>query len=172
MARVQVGYDPRAEALQTTAAPNIATEQARFDPRASSAFQLAEALGKAQPVIDQFNQDYERKKAQDALLQNMKVESYKEQFQRDNKDGAVTAAQVKEKFPETVPVVAARVAESIGLDFGRTLQRAGLHFDCTRSTFVDRSIVCEPRQAGRCFFHSSRVHNHHRGWFTVRSVVP
>lgn len=119
MARVQVGYDPRAEALQTTAAPNIATEQARFDPRASSAFQLAEALGKAQPVIDQFNQDYERKKAQDALLQNMKVESYKEQFQRDNKDGAVTAAQVKEKFPETVPVVAARVAESIGLGFGR-----------------------------------------------------
>lgn len=119
MARVQVGYDPRAEALQTTAAPNIATEQARFDPRASSAFQLAEALGKAQPVLDQFNQDYERKKAQDALLQNMKVESYKEQFQRDNKDGAVTAAQVKEKFPETVPVVAARVAESIGLDFGR-----------------------------------------------------
>jgi hypothetical protein len=119
MARVQVGYNPRAEALQTTAAPNIATEQARFDPRSSSAFQLAEALGKAQPVLDQFNQDYERKKAQDALLQNMKIESYKEQFQRDNKDGAVTAAQVKEKFPETVPVVAARVAESIGLDFGR-----------------------------------------------------
>lgn len=119
MARVQVGYDPRAEALQTTAAPNIATEQARFDPRASSAFQLAEALGKAQPVIDQFNQDYERKKAQDAILQNMKVDAYKEQFQRDNKDGAVTAAQVKEKFPEAVPVVAARVAESLGLDFGR-----------------------------------------------------
>ena len=119
MARVQVGYDPRAEALQTTAAPNIATEQARFDPRASSAFQLAEALGKAQPVIDQFNQDYERKKAQDALLQNMKVDAYKEQFQRDNTSGAVTAAQVKEKFPEVVPVVAARVAESVGLDFGR-----------------------------------------------------
>ena len=119
MARVQVGYDPRAEALQTTAAPNIATEQARFDPRASSAFQLAEALGRAQPVLDQFNQDYERKKAQDAILQNMKVESYKEQFQRDNAGGAVTAAQVKEKFPETVPVVAARVAESIGLDYGK-----------------------------------------------------
>lgn len=119
MARVQVGYDPRAEALKTTAAPNIATEQARFDPRASSAFQLAEALGKAQPVIDQFNQDYERKKAQDAILQNMKVESYREQFQRDNASGAVTAAQVKEKFPEVVPVVAARVAESVGLEFGR-----------------------------------------------------
>ena len=119
MARVQVGYDPRAEALQTTAAPNIATEQARFDPRSSSAFQLAEALGKAQPIIDQFNQDYERKKAQETILQNMKIDTYKEQFQRDNASGAVTAAQVKEKFPEVVPVVAARVAESIGLDYGR-----------------------------------------------------
>jgi hypothetical protein len=119
MARVQVGYSPRAEALQTTAAPNIATEQARFDPRASSAFQLAEALGKAQPVLDQFNQDYERKKAQEALLQNMKIDTYKEQFQRDNASGAVTAAQVKEKFPEVVPVVAARVAESLGLDHGK-----------------------------------------------------
>lgn len=119
MARVQVGYDPRAAALQTTAAPNIATEQARFDPRSSSAFQLAEALGKAQPVIDQFNQDYERKKAQDALLQNMKVDAYKEQFQRDNQSGAVTDAQVKATFPEVVPVVAARVAESLGLDYGK-----------------------------------------------------
>ena len=45
MARVQVGYDPRAEALQTTAAPDQHSIQARFDPRASSAFQLAEALG-------------------------------------------------------------------------------------------------------------------------------
>ena len=119
MARVQVGYSPRAEALQTTAAPNIATEQARFDPRASSAFQLAEALGKAQPVLDQFNQDYERKKAQEALLQEMKIGSYKEQFARDKVSGAVTAAQVKEKFPELVPVVAARVAESLGIDHGR-----------------------------------------------------
>ena len=119
MPRVQVGYDPRAEALQTTASPNIATEQAKFDPRASSAFQLAEALGKAQPILDQFNQDYERKKAQDALLQNMKVDAYKEQFQRDYQGGAVTAAQVKERFPETVDVVAARIAESIGTDFGK-----------------------------------------------------
>lgn len=45
MARVQVGYDPRAEALQTTAAPNIQAVKASYDPRSSSAFQLAEALG-------------------------------------------------------------------------------------------------------------------------------
>ena len=119
MPRVQAGYDPRAEALQTTASPSVVTEQARFDPRSSSAFQLAEALGKAQPVIDQFNQDYERRKAQETLLQSMKVESYKEQFMRDNQGGAVTATQVGERFPETVPVVRARVAESIGSENGK-----------------------------------------------------
>jgi hypothetical protein len=116
MARVQVGYDPRAEALQTTAQPNVQTEQAGFDPRSSKAFQLAEALGKAQPILDQFNQDYERKKLQDQL---MKVDAYKEKFNQDYQGGAVTAAQVKERFPDTVPVVAARVAESIGLDHGK-----------------------------------------------------
>lgn len=116
MARVQVGYDPRAEALQTTAQPNVQTEQAGYDPRSSKAFQLAEALGKAQPILDQFNQDYERKKLQDQL---MKVDAYKEKFNQDYQGGAVTAAQVKERFPDTVPVVAARVAESIGLDHGK-----------------------------------------------------
>ncbi len=116
MARVQVGYDPRPEGLQTTAQPNVATEQARFDPRASTAFQLAEALGKAQPVLDRFQEDYNRKKLQDQLL---KEGAYKEQFMQDYQGGAVTAAQVKERFPETVPIVAARVAESIGLDQGR-----------------------------------------------------
>jgi len=116
MARVQVGYDPRAEALQTTAQPNVQTEQAGYDPRSSKAFQLAEALGKAQPILDQFNQDYERKKLQEQL---MKVDAYKEKFNQDYQGGAVTAAQVKERFPDTVPVVAARVAESIGLDHGK-----------------------------------------------------
>lgn len=119
MPRVQAGYDPRAEALQTTAAPNIQTEQARLDPRASAAFQLAEAVGKAQPIIDQFNQDYERKKAQETILQNMKIDSYKAQFQKDAQDGPVTAAQVGERFPETVPVVRARIAEGIGSEQGQ-----------------------------------------------------
>jgi hypothetical protein len=58
MPRVQVGYDPRAEALQTIAAPNIHTEQARFDPNASKAYQLAAALGSqsVQQGLDQISQ--------------------------------------------------------------------------------------------------------------------
>jgi len=119
MPRVQAGYDPRPEGLQTTASPSAVTEQARFDPRASSAYQLAEALGKAQPVIDQFNQDYERRKAQETILQNMKIDSYKTQFQRDAQEGPVSAAQIGERFPETVPVVRARIAEGIGSEQGR-----------------------------------------------------
>ena len=51
MARVQVGYNPGAEALQTRAQPNVQTEQARFDPRANRGFQLAEALGA--PAVQQ-----------------------------------------------------------------------------------------------------------------------
>lgn len=116
MARVQVGYDPRPEGLQTTAAPNIQTEQVRFDPRASTAFQLAEALGKAQPVLDQFNQDYERRKLQEQIL---KIDSYKAQF-ADSADG-VSAAQVGQKLPETVPVVRARIAEGLGREHGNKL---------------------------------------------------
>ncbi len=66
MPRVDPGYDPRPEGVQVTASPNIATEQARFDPRGSSAFRLAEALGAAGPEIDKVAlrvQDSEREAA-------------------------------------------------------------------------------------------------------------
>lgn len=58
MPRVEVGYNPGAEALQTTAAPNIQTIQARNDPNASSAFQLAAALGA--PAVHQQLQQLQR----------------------------------------------------------------------------------------------------------------
>lgn len=118
MPRVQEGYDPRAEALQTTAAPIVKTEMVRFDPNASSAFQLAAALGKAQPVIDKFKEDYDRQKLQDQIL---KIDAYKAQFQKDGTTGPVTAAQVGERFPETVPVIRARIAEGIGAEQGKKL---------------------------------------------------
>lgn len=66
MSRVDPGYAPRPEGVQVTASPNIATEQARFDPRGSSAFRLAEALGAAGPEIDRVSarvQDSEREAA-------------------------------------------------------------------------------------------------------------
>ena len=44
MPRVQVGYNPGAEALQTTAAPNIQTQMVANDPNSLKAVQLAEAV--------------------------------------------------------------------------------------------------------------------------------
>lgn len=66
MSRVDLGYAPRPEGVQVTASPNISTEQARFDPRLSAAFRLAEALGAAGPEIDKVAarvQDSEREAA-------------------------------------------------------------------------------------------------------------
>lgn len=74
--RVDPGYAPRPEGVQVTASPNIATEQARFDPRGSSAFRLAEALGAAGPEIDKIAsrmQDSEREAAR-AYANSMTVD--------------------------------------------------------------------------------------------------
>ena len=76
MPRVDPGYAPRPEGVQVTASPNIATEQARFDPRGSSAFRLAEALGAAGPEIDKIAsrvQDSEREAAR-AYANSMTVD--------------------------------------------------------------------------------------------------
>lgn len=116
MPRVQVGYDPRAEALQTTAAPNIQTEQARFDPNASKAYQLAAALGKAQPIIDKFTAEYEHRKQQEELL---KVPAFIAKAQSELGDGTVQAAQDNKIAPSSSSVVNARVNDGLGAEWGR-----------------------------------------------------
>lgn len=123
MARVQVGYDPRAEALQTTAAPDVKTVQAQFDPRGNSAFRLAEALGKAEPVLRQFNEDQERKKITEQLL---KKEAYIQRFRQDQQGGDITAVQIGQKFPEMVPAVRAQVTQAIGERDGETFVKPHL----------------------------------------------
>jgi hypothetical protein len=116
MPRVQVGYAPDPAGLQVTAQPNIATEQARLDPGADKAFQLANALGVARPSIEEFNRQWEAGRQQEQLL---KEHSYREIFRQNNESGEVSAAQARKISPELVPVVAARVAEGIGLEDGR-----------------------------------------------------
>lgn len=120
MPRVQVGYNPGAEALQTTASPNIQAVKAQYDPRSSSAFQLAEALGKAQPVLDKFNDTYDRNRALEQQSQMLKLDSYKNQIVTDNQ-GPVSEAQVGARFPDTVPVVRMRIAEGAGAEQGKKL---------------------------------------------------
>lgn len=65
MARVQVTSNLGAEALRTIAAPKMQAVQVVADPRSSSAFQLAEALGA--PSVQQGLADLE--KQQDALAE-------------------------------------------------------------------------------------------------------
>ena len=100
-----------------TASPNIQTERARFDPE-DSANALLKALGSqsTQRELENFNRVYQEKKLQE---QSAKFDWYVDQFQKDHADGAVSQAQVKGRFPETVPIISARIAEAIGQSQGK-----------------------------------------------------
>lgn len=118
MANLQAGYDPGAEALRPTVTPNFQMVQPQStESRLSQnkAFQLADALGSANATLQKYNEKIEAEKADQ---QARKIPWYVEQFKKDNVSGAVTQAQVRERFPETVPVIAARIAESMGNDAG------------------------------------------------------
>lgn len=105
-------YNPGVEAVAQTATPNVQTEVARVDPT-TGAQSLMMALGTqgTQQQLAAFNEAYEQRRLQE---QSMKVDAYAQQFMQDHQEGAVSQAQLKQKFPEMVPVIAARVAESIG----------------------------------------------------------
>lgn len=116
MARSEVQYDGQGERLSTAMAPTVSAPTARFDPRGNKVTALAEAFGAAGPDLERLAKDREQKAIQEQAL---KIDAYKEQFLQDHSGGAVSAAQVKQRFPETVPIIAARVAESIGQDYGK-----------------------------------------------------
>jgi hypothetical protein len=116
MARVQVNDLSQPEKLQVVAQPNVATIRTPDAPTTNSALQLADALGVTSQSLNRFNAEHEERKTQQQLS---KVEWYAAQFRKDGSTGAVSEAQVKERFPETVPLIAARISESIGLKEGR-----------------------------------------------------
>ena len=105
-------FNPGQEAASVTASPNLQAVQARYDPN-GSANRLITALGadSTQRSLEEFQQMYKQKQLQD---QTLKIDSYTQQFMDDHQGGAVSQAQLKGRFPEMVPVIAARVAESIG----------------------------------------------------------
>lgn len=114
MARQEIGYDPSTEVLRPTVSPNYQMVQPQsVESRLSGnrGFQLADALGSASATLLKWNEQYEARKADE---QSRKIPAYVEQFKKDWDGGAVSQAQVRERFPETVPVIAARVAESMG----------------------------------------------------------
>lgn len=111
-------FNPGIEPVAQTGAPNVQTEVARNGDNATTgAGALMQALGTqgTQQALAQFNEMYEQRRLQE---QTAKVGAYTQQFMQDHQDGAVSQAQLKQKFPEMVPVIAARVAESIGKQRG------------------------------------------------------
>jgi hypothetical protein len=110
----------------------------------NKAFQLADALGSANATLQKFNQEYEARKTEEQVR---KIPAYVEQFKKDWDGGAVSQAQVRERFPETVPVIAARVAEAMGDRageeairgiMGKVMEDDSLKLDTeARATFIE-----------------------------------
>ena len=142
-------YNPGQEGLANTASPNLQSEKARFDP-VGSANKLMTALGTpgVQAGLADFNAAYQQKKLQD---QAMKVDAYTQQFMDDHGGGAVSQAQVKERFPETVPVIAARIAESVGkkqgaLDFAKIVDQVNNDDSLRLDTEKRNAFIADARQ--------------------------
>lgn len=118
MARQEVGYNPSTEVLRPTVSPNfqmVQPQSAESRLSENKAFQLADALGSANATMQKFNQEYEARKTEEQARKiPAYVEKMRKQFEGDKLTGAVSAAQVRERFPETVPVIAARIAEAMG----------------------------------------------------------
>lgn len=113
MARVQTDYSPRPEGPAVTAAPNFLAIQERVDPRSSSAYQLAEALGAAAPEIERTNQmmqDRERDQAK-AYANSMTVD----QLGQKIKSG--------EMLPSQSPLFAATLQHIYGENSMASLER-------------------------------------------------
>lgn len=114
MARQEVGYDPSTEVLRPTVSPNFQMVQPQsVESRLSDSkgYQLAEALGSATAYLQKWNEQYEARKTDEQVR---KIPAYVEQFKKDWDGGAVSQAQIRDRFPETVPVIAARIAEAMG----------------------------------------------------------
>ena len=122
----QDAFNPGQEAASVTASPNIQTVQAQFDPN-GSANKLIQALGaeSTQRGLAGLQEAHNQKKLQE---QSMKISGYSQQWAQDHESGAVSQAQLRERFPEMVPVIAARVAEDVGKNQGALLVAKDLEF--------------------------------------------
>ena len=106
----------KAEALRPQAAP-VSRFEAQADPANTRLGQLAEALSQINPTLKRWTEETSRGKEQE---QAAKIPAYIEQIKKDNGSGLITATQVGEMFPETVPTIRWRIAQAMGEDAGRT----------------------------------------------------
>jgi hypothetical protein len=123
MARVQVGYDPRAEALQTVAAPNIQTEQARNDPNSLKAVQLAAAFASptTQAALSTLQQKQNIKDQVDgeAAARSMTNEELEKQI----KEGTILGVQSPVRVAAMRHVYGENLASGVEMDVLSKAQR-------------------------------------------------
>lgn len=93
MPRVQVGYNPGAEALQTTAAPNIQTEMVANDPNSLKAVQLAAAVASpsAQQLLESVAARRDEKEREEAMSQARNMSN--DELEKKIKEGTMLPFQ-------------------------------------------------------------------------------
>lgn len=105
----RVGLNPAATPVSTYTRPAMA----RTDDNIA---RLANALGELAPSLAEFavQRHRELERSQEEVLRYLT-----ELFMKDKQMGAISAAQVGEVLPETVPTIRARIAEATGLIEGK-----------------------------------------------------
>lgn len=99
---------PAASPVSTYSAPPVPSQDQRLA-------QLADALAELNPSLKRFGmQDREAVERE----QMMKLPAYIEQVKRDRGTGLITAAQVGEVLPETVPTIRNRISQAVGEEHG------------------------------------------------------
>jgi hypothetical protein len=126
MARVQVDSSVRAEALQNITAPRVQGVNARFDPRADRAFQLAESLSTIMPTVNKIGDNVEKMQEKSGLdyANSLTVDELNKQI----KDGSLSAAHSPVAVAAIHNVYGQNLATRIGTETQRKIESGELTF--------------------------------------------
>lgn len=127
MARVQVDSSVRAEALQNITAPRVQGVNARFDPRADRAFQLAESLSTIMPTVNKIGDNVEKMQEKSGIdyANSLTVEDLNKQI----KDGTLSAAHSPVAVAAIHNVYGQNLATRIGTETQRKIESGELTFN-------------------------------------------
>lgn len=143
-------YNPGKEGVSVTASPNISTVQESYDANRGvngliSAFGLESNYKAATGIAN----DYRQKQLTE---QTGRIDAYITKFQEENGNGAVSEAQLGNRFPETVGIIRAKMQETMGAQqartaFGATKQKINSIDAIKVDTNNRNSVIQENRNA-------------------------
>ena len=142
MARVQVDSSVRAEALQNITAPRVQGVNARFDPRADRAFQLAESLSTIMPSVNRIGETVEKIQEKGGIdyANSIPVEELNQKI----KDGSLSAAHSPVAVAAIHNVYGQNLATRIGTETQRKIESGELSFNTPEE--LDKYLI-EQRQS-------------------------